>query len=101
MQQRIRIFAPSAQKKTRRFSPGEIRSEIAGEKISEIMAPRFGLRERVVIKHRKKMLMDNQANLAFMAMTAISPDEKEASVQPKEAVGQLGEFFHSPPFPVE
>jgi hypothetical protein len=50
------------------------------------MASRFGLRERAVIKHRAKMLMDNQANLALMARTAITPEEEEAFVQLEEAV---------------
>jgi hypothetical protein len=71
------------------------------KRISEIMAPRFGLGERVVIKHRAEMLMDNQTNLALVARTAISPEEEEASVQLEEAVVQLGEFFQGPPFPVE
>jgi hypothetical protein len=71
------------------------------KRIREIMAPRFGSRERAVIKHRAKMLMDNQANLSLMARKAITPEEEEASVQPEEAVVQLGEFREGPPFPVE
>jgi hypothetical protein len=51
--------------------------------------------------HRAKMFMDNQANLALMARTAITPEEEEASLQPEKAVVQLGEFFQGPPFPVE
>jgi hypothetical protein len=62
--------------------------------IGEIMAPRFESCERVVIKNRAKMLVDNQANLALMARTAITPEEEEALIQ-------LEEFFQDPPFPVE
>jgi hypothetical protein len=71
------------------------------KRISEIMTLIFGLRERVVIKQRAKMFMDNQANLALMESMAIIPGEEEASVQPEEAVVQLEEFFQGPPFPVE
>jgi hypothetical protein len=45
--------------------------------------------------------MDNQANLALMARTAITTEEAEASVQPKEALAQLGEFLQSSPLPVK
>jgi hypothetical protein len=71
------------------------------KRISEIISPRFGLHEHVTIKHRAKILMNNQANLALMVLTVITPEEVEASVQPEEAVIQLGEFFQVPPFPVE
>jgi hypothetical protein len=69
------------------------------KRISEITAPRFGLHERVVIKHRVKLLLDNQANLALMARTVIIPEEEEVSVQPEKAVVQLGESLQGPPFP--
>jgi hypothetical protein len=42
------------------------------------------------------MLIDNQANLALMLRTAITPDEEEGSMQPQEAVIQLEEFFQDP-----
>jgi hypothetical protein len=61
----------------------------------------FGLRERVGIKHKAKVLMDIQANLALMARTAIAPEEEDASVQPAEIMIQPGELFSGPPFPVE
>jgi hypothetical protein len=65
------------------------------------MTSRFGLRERIVIKHSAKRLMNDQVNLALMAKMATTPEEEEASVQPEEAVVPLGEFFPSPSFRVE
>jgi hypothetical protein len=54
--------------------------------ISEVMAPRFKLRERVVTKHRAKVFMDNQMNLTLIARTAITAEEEGTSLQPEEAM---------------
>jgi transposase len=73
------------------------------KRISEILAPQFGQRERTEIKHRSKWLQETRLNLQLMARGAVIPNEEmtppnEEPADTNETPFDTEAFFSVPAF---